>query len=279
MSSIVGGAYNMIASEHVADANKKSATETNKVNKEIAEENLGFQKEALDYQKALQQQIFDREDSAYQRTVQDMRAAGMSPLALQGTNSAGEAIQVGALNNQFQAQSPAPRVAPDISGLGGAIEDIFNIAQRYQELKQSKMQTSFEEQTLGDRVAFQRGLTLLQSYDMFDKQQKRNFDDYFGTNSDMTPQERFTFVMRKIINPTNDGSFHASIGHPFSKSHAGISNMFNYPNVSFDSMAKNMIDKFEDYAKKIEQFNNSKNENGSKFGYKDLVPLLQFILN
>ena len=51
--------------------------DTNTVNKDIADQNLAFQRENLEYQKALQQKIFEREDSAYQRTVQDMRASGL----------------------------------------------------------------------------------------------------------------------------------------------------------------------------------------------------------
>lgn len=75
---------------------------TNETNLEIANQNLAFQRENLDYQKALQQQIFQREDTAYQRSVNDMRLAGMNPMAMQGTNGAGETIQTEALNNPYQ---------------------------------------------------------------------------------------------------------------------------------------------------------------------------------
>lgn len=55
--------------------------------------NVQFQREKLAYDKQLQQQIFQREDTAYQRTADDMRAAGLNPLSMNGTNGAGEAIQ------------------------------------------------------------------------------------------------------------------------------------------------------------------------------------------
>lgn len=89
-------------------ANERIAQGVNQTNRDIADQNLGFQRENLEYQKALQQQIFEREDSAYQRTVSDMRAAGLSPLSMQNTNGAGEAIATNALNNSFQAQTGAP---------------------------------------------------------------------------------------------------------------------------------------------------------------------------
>lgn len=75
---------------------------TNVVNKEVADQNLGFQRENLDYQKALQREMFEREDTAYQRTANDMRMAGLNPLSMQGTNGAGEAIATEPLNNSQQ---------------------------------------------------------------------------------------------------------------------------------------------------------------------------------
>lgn len=77
---------------------------TNTTNQNIANQNLGFQRENLDYQKALQREIFEREDNAYQRSVNDMRLAGMNPLAMQGTNGAGEAIATEPMHNDYQYQ-------------------------------------------------------------------------------------------------------------------------------------------------------------------------------
>lgn len=79
--------------------------ETNSTNQNIANQNLDFQRENLDYEKALQQQIFAREDNAYQRTVNDMRLAGLNPLSMQGTNGAGEAIATEPMHNDYQAQN------------------------------------------------------------------------------------------------------------------------------------------------------------------------------
>lgn len=99
---------------------------TNIVNKDIADQNLQFQRENLDYQKALQERIFDREDTSYQRTVNDMRQAGMNPLAMNGTNGAGEAIATTPLHNDFQMQD---------KGTGTVISDLIglmNSMQNYQ---------------------------------------------------------------------------------------------------------------------------------------------------
>lgn len=84
---------------------------TGKTNNEM---NLDFQRENLDYQKTLQEKIFEREDTAYQRTVNDMRLAGLNPVSMQGTNAAGEAIQT---------SSPESTKTSDIQALG----EIMNV--------------------------------------------------------------------------------------------------------------------------------------------------------
>lgn len=121
-------------------ANKDIASETNEVNKAIADQNLAFQRENLDYQKSLQQQLFEREDTSYQRTVSDMRAAGLSPLSMQNTNGAGEVVSTQALNNGYQAQQSAPMQAYNPDFQLGFLGDI---AQNYadQRLKRDELQT------------------------------------------------------------------------------------------------------------------------------------------
>lgn len=89
---------------------KASTEDTNKTNLKIANQNLGFQRENLDYEKALQREIFQREDTAYQRTVNDMRIAGLNPVSMQGTNSAGEAIQTEPMHNDFQYTSAIGKI-------------------------------------------------------------------------------------------------------------------------------------------------------------------------
>ena len=79
----------------------------NSDNLKIAKQNLAFQRDNLEYQKALQQQIFEREDTAYQRAVADAQNVGINPMALAGSGgaSAGQAIDTSAPNNSMQFKS------------------------------------------------------------------------------------------------------------------------------------------------------------------------------
>lgn len=73
-----------------------SAIGTAKYNKKALEqgdENLQMQKEQMEYIKQLNEEIMKREDTAYQRQVNDLRKAGLSPLmADNGGSGSGGAI-------------------------------------------------------------------------------------------------------------------------------------------------------------------------------------------
>lgn len=60
--------------------------------RKTAKENLALQREQFDYQRNLQQQMFEREDNQWQRAYQDALAAGMNPAALSSGNEAGEVV-------------------------------------------------------------------------------------------------------------------------------------------------------------------------------------------
>ena len=48
----------------------------------IAKRNLALQKDVFKYQKGIQERMFSREDTSYQRGVSDLKAAGLSPMLI-----------------------------------------------------------------------------------------------------------------------------------------------------------------------------------------------------
>lgn len=94
--------------------------------------NVEAQSANLDYQKALQQKIFEREDSAVQRRQADLRAAGLNPF-LASNQSAGAGSTV-------STQAPQSDFKPNFQENVGAAVDMVNALES---LKQQTLYTQY----------------------------------------------------------------------------------------------------------------------------------------
>lgn len=130
------GAWDEFMNGKTNSTNLAQTQITNDTNKAIADQNLAFQRDNLDYQKQLQQKIFDREDTAYQRTASDMSAAGLNPLAMSSTNGAGEAIQTDPLHNDFQRETPHLQGA----GIGQALAPMLSMLTSVQDMAHGNLE-------------------------------------------------------------------------------------------------------------------------------------------
>lgn len=80
---------------------------SNITNRNIANQNLQFQRENLDYQKQLQNTLFMREDNAVQRRAEDLEKAGFSKTLAAGSPAgAGQAISTSAPHNDMRWNMP-----------------------------------------------------------------------------------------------------------------------------------------------------------------------------
>lgn len=201
----IPGLWDRFKNGRTNEYNERMTRETNQLNKEIADQNLAFQRENLDYQKALQEKIFEREDSAYQRTASDMRAAGLNPLVMNGTNGAGEAISINPLHNDMNYQ--APQHAFSSGSPLEALSSILDFGSKLEGIKSQKLQNKFADETMEDRIDSERikrrineAESIIKDYETSDKQRKETYNSFFGLHDGMSESEKIDMILNKIFN-------------------------------------------------------------------------------
>ena len=127
-----------------AISNLATGTMNYKEQKKAREENMAFQKEQFEYlkqQNALQQQ---REDTAVQRKMKDLRESGLNPLAADATGGA----STGATGNttSFSGESAAQMGTDLMSGLQIEADSLYNLMSQKNGLAQQQAQTDLLQQ-------------------------------------------------------------------------------------------------------------------------------------
>lgn len=150
MWPIVAGALSGLFGGLGSYAAQKSA---NRTQEQINEENL-------EYQREFNQQVFEREDTAFRRAVTDAEQAGLSALAITGGAGAG-------------GVASAPQVSGDnirsagLAGIASALDYAQAAANIQQTLSQTK-KTEAETQDIGDNRQDMRQLISLRLQELTD---------------------------------------------------------------------------------------------------------------
>lgn len=136
--------------------NSFQQNKANKKNAEAQEDVASLQREQLDwnkqmanrdfeYNKQLQEKIFQREDSAVQRMVEDNRKAGLSPIAGLSGASAGQALE--ANTPQLDQNLTAPQYSAN--QINADFSSLSNLGSQLQNYQQSKDALKIEQERLG----------------------------------------------------------------------------------------------------------------------------------
>lgn len=90
------------------------------LNKKVSEQNFDLSVDQFEYQKQLNDTLMQREDTAYQRQVSDLKAAGLSPLMVSGGASASPLTSAPAPQKDLSGFNTA------LSNMLGAYNDVYN---------------------------------------------------------------------------------------------------------------------------------------------------------
>ena len=197
----------------------------NDTNKEIADENLDFQREKFDYEKGLQQELFDREDTSYQRTVNDMRLAGLNPLNMQNTNGSGEAIATTGLHNDYTANPTRQLEALNMlfsaaqqsitttsnSSLNNAQANLLN-----QQAENQRIKNMYEQDVLAAQLSSSYYDNSSKYFDVHNKLRNYQMNELFGWTDNMPEwmkQSSARLGFKPLDFPKID-NFNEVLGHP-----------------------------------------------------------------
>lgn len=199
------------------------SSSTNSANKEIAQMNIDFQKEANAKNESLMRESWGRDDNAVQRRSIDLQKAGMSPLLAAGA-AAGNSGPV-------SYKAPESKQVVKETGFGGALSGIYQgimanqslmstIAQQQQvQLAQGTLDLQQKDQFLR-RQANAREQALFENTIKYDDRQKAalllktlkenetsaynlELSNKMGlrTNDQMTSAQKYIEMLEKAVDP------------------------------------------------------------------------------
>ena len=151
--------------------------------------NMVNQVQQFDYKKALQQQIFDREDTAVQRRMADLNAAGLNPQL-----AAGSAAGAGSV-----VSTEAPHMERS-NNVGNFLDTLKSVEQ----IRQQKIETETMKKNkdlLDSQLFYQKIQNKLANIDFENKFAEQIY--WFGNPNDITPYRNIPSLQKYNLHMNN----------------------------------------------------------------------------
>lgn len=173
---IFGGIAGLVSTSMTNDANAEQAYQTRRLQREQYAQDyehfLENRAATWDREDAIRSELYGREDTSYQRSIADAKAAGLSPLAVNQLSPAGGNPITFSGTPPVHTQAPATYMyqspAQDIATLVGAIASQKNI----DEIKRHNMATETQAQRELEFQTQKTNQELLQQSSQFDENMK-----------------------------------------------------------------------------------------------------------
>lgn len=185
----------------------------------FAREQFDYQKEMDDYNKALQQQIFEREDTAVSRLIADAQRNGINPLTALNANqmqTSSNLLSSGASTSIPHANPTAgyTHQSADLSSLGNILGDVMNIARGVQEVKGMKIDNmsknavyNLQVKTMLPQIVKSYNEAFKSSAELRSMLSDENFKNFYGITDSMPEKEKITrIIMKDVFNLSNSGT-------------------------------------------------------------------------
>lgn len=159
LASIATGIANSQLANNAADKNYELQRRTLMWQRDDADQNRAMAERDFEYNKQLQERIFQREDTAVQRMVADNRAAGLSPIAGLAGAGTGQALEANTpqINQNYDTpQMSAHQLNVDFSSLSQLGNTIQRDEQFKDNLKLNQQRLDMEKSSNDENLKLMR---------------------------------------------------------------------------------------------------------------------------